>query len=251
MIDMKDDSLRKSVLKIEIAGAVTSFCLPHFKQGMQPTYEMPPPSTIYGHICSAAGEWVTPENLEFGYHFVHDGKFIDYREHLHFDSPVQPFPFNRELLFRPRLTLYLSALDLFTAFQQPHFAVCLGRSQDLMTYCSVKRIELQRAQAGYFEHTLLPHWMAPQLGTTTVSVTMSRYIRPNRTVVFAPFAMIREPALWPAPAKQYQSVFGDDEDEETLLLETDPVDLWIDPESKSHPKYPERKRAVWFHRFVD
>ncbi len=248
---MQGDSLRKTVLKIEIAGAVTSFCLPHFKQGMQPTYEMPPPSTIYGHLCSAAGHWLEPQWLEFGYCFVHDGRFIDYREHLHFDDPVQPFPFNRELLFRPRLTLYLAPVDLADALRQPHFAVCLGRSQDLMTYRSIKTVELQRAEKGYFEHTLLPHWMAPQLGAGTVSVTMPRYIRPNRTVDFAAYAMVQEPLLWPAPPPQYAAVFGEEEDEDSLILETSPIDLWIDPDSKPHPKHPDRKRAVWFHTLIN
>ena len=47
-----------SVLKVVVEGAVTSFRYPHLTQGFQPTFEMPPPSTIYGHICSAAGNYV-------------------------------------------------------------------------------------------------------------------------------------------------------------------------------------------------
>jgi len=241
---------RKTVIKLEIAGAVTSFCLPHFKQGMQPTYDMPPPSTIYGHICSAVGSYVDAASIEFGYRFVHEGKFIDYKEHLYFNEPLKLFPFNRELLFRPHLTLYLSPLELLDALREPHYAVCLGRSQDLMTYRSLELVELQRAEAGYFEHTLLPHWMGPRLGADVVSVTMPRYIRPNRTVDPAAYVMVFDPVFWPAAPNHYADVFGEEDDDGALVLEADAIDLWIDPTSPPAPKHPDLRRAIWFHRFI-
>src|SRR5258707_4501516 len=96
----------KDAVKVVMRGAVTSFRYPHFVQGVQPTFEMPPPSTIYGHICSALGHIEPPEGLRYAFHFTHDGKFRDL-EHLYLEVPmVQPIPFQRELLFNPRLTLY-------------------------------------------------------------------------------------------------------------------------------------------------
>ena len=76
-------------LRIEIVGDVTSFRYPHFMWGVQPTFEMPPPATIYGHICSVVGEWIAPEGLRFAYHFTHEGKFNDL-EHIHAGGMVEP-----------------------------------------------------------------------------------------------------------------------------------------------------------------
>jgi CRISPR-associated protein Cas5t len=240
----------KTVIKIEVVGTVTSFCYPHFKQGMQPTFEMPPPATIYGHICSAVGDYVPPDTLEFGYTFTHAGKFVDYKEHLHFGDPIQPFPFDRELLFNPRLTLYVTPVDLIAAFQRPYYAVCLGRSQDLVTYQSIRLVGLQRAEAGYFEHTLLPAELGPRLGADTIAVTMPRYISPRRVSNPGSYAMLRDTAEWPAPRDATASRYDDDEDEMLVMENDEHLALWVDPESPPHRKYPELRRAVWFHRFV-
>lgn len=246
---MREEADDKPVLKIEMAGSVTSFRYPHFTQGVHPTFEMPPPSTIYGHICSAVGDWIEPASLEFGYHFTHSGKFIDYKEHLHFSDPIQPFPFNRELLFNPRLTLYLTAVDLLDAFQRPRYAVILGRSQDLMTYISVKIITLQRAARGYFEHTLLPLKMAPRLTGATIAVTMARYLDPRRQPSWATYTLLKERVRWPPPPQEGNIMDGD----EGLTFEGDEesIELWVDPESPNDAKSPELKRAIWLHRFVD
>ncbi|MCX8024170.1 MAG: CRISPR-associated protein Cas5, partial [Thermanaerothrix sp.] len=74
------------VLKIIAEGITTSFRYPHFMQVIQPTFEMPPPATIYGHICSALGYWVEPEGIEFAYHFTYQTKFDDL-EHIHVLKP--------------------------------------------------------------------------------------------------------------------------------------------------------------------
>ena len=69
------------VLKVVAEGITTSFRYPHFMQQIHPTFPMPPPATIYGHICSALGEWVSPEGVRFAYHFTHDGEVEDL-EHI-------------------------------------------------------------------------------------------------------------------------------------------------------------------------
>jgi CRISPR-associated protein Cas5t len=240
----------KTVLKIEMGGSVTSFRYPHLMQGRQPTYEMPPPSTIYGHICSAAGNWVDLATLEFGYHFTHEGKFVDFKEHLHFGDPIQPFPFDRELLFNPRLTLYVTPASLLDAFRHPHFAVVLGRSQDLMTYRSVRVVRLQRAERAYFEHTLLPLYMGPRLQGAMITVTMARYVDPRRRPAWGTYTLLRDAAIWP-PLPESSS--SDLDEGEGWLFEGDDqtVDLWVDPESPNHRKATDLKRAIWFHRFTD
>jgi len=236
------------VLCVEMVGTVTSFRYPHFVQGFQPTFEMPPPSTIYGHICSAVGDYISPTSLAFGYCFTHAGKFIDYQEHLHFDDPVQPFPFNRELLYSPTLTLYLTDTSLVDAFKSPHYPVILGRSQDLMTYRRVEVINLVQAEVAYFEHTLLPLEMAPRLREPTIVVTMPRYIDPRRRPTWQQYAVLQKRALWP---QQRQHDEWDEGADDGLTFEDDAIPLWIDPDTPADSRQPSARRAVWLHTFID
>ena len=194
------------VLKVVAEGLTTSFRYPHFMQGVQPTFEMPPPATIYGHICSTLGEWVSPAGIEFAYHFTHQGLFDDL-EHVHvvtgstsgkvpgtdwvkaLEGIVNPF--KRTLLFKPRLVLYLNRPEWEAAFRSPRYAVVLGRSQDLFTYTSVSVVELARAQRAYFEHTLAPYRMALQAGQGYV-VLMPRFLdyTHNRAPTFARYLVL-------------------------------------------------------------
>ncbi len=142
------------VLKVVAEGLVTSFRYPHFMWQKQPSYELPPPATIYGHLCSAMGEWLDPRGLRFAYHFTYSGKVED-MEHIHAGNTVMPF--HRELLFQLRLTLYLNRPEWEQAFRQPRYVVVLGRSQDLFTYTSVSQITVEQTERAYYEHTLLPY----------------------------------------------------------------------------------------------
>ncbi len=249
---MSADTL--TALRLEVTGDVTSFRYPFFTQGFQPTCEMPPPSTIYGLLCSAVGDYLSAaqiDGLRFGYHFTHSGKFIDHKEHLHFDDPVQPFPFDRQLLFRPRLTLYLvdapeRLVEMAGAFQQPYYTLVLGRSQDLVSCQRIGFVALERAERGYFENTLLPLSLAPVLGGDLTSATMPRYIDPRRRAQAAPFALLRGRAVYPPAAEE----FGDDEDDPPLMYENaPPVELWRDPDSPEHPQQPGLKRLIYLHSF--
>jgi CRISPR-associated protein Cas5t len=233
----------RRVLRVTVSGSVTSFRYPFFTHGFQPTFEMPPPSTIHGHICSAVGDWIEPDRtFLFGYHFTHQGKFIDFKEHLHVDDPIQPAPLDRELLFNPILTLYLTRLDLAPAFRSPHFTLVLGRSQDLMTCLSVQEITLERRYAAYFDRTLLPQWMAPRLERPTLLVRLARFIDQHRYPYSGNYAMLLEKAVYPPSAV---------EGSQGLEFEGDNIELWVDPESPKHPKQPELQRAIWFHSFTE
>lgn len=247
------------VLTLELSGAVTSFRYPFFTQGYQPTFEMPPPSTIYGHLCSAYGNYLPPDDWQFGYRFTHHGKFVDYKEHLHYDDPVEVNPYDRELLFRPNLLLYIHHPDLSQLEMlrerliHPYYTVNLGRSQDLMTYHSIQLRQLHRAEVGYFEHTLLPLRASAILERHMISVTMPRYVDPRRRVTNRAYVMLTDVALFPPNPPE------PDEDEDVqkhvmLTFETDVAwlreQLWIDPQSPRHNKYPNYQRAIYLHRFV-
>jgi|YNPNPStandDraft_1061719.scaffolds.fasta_scaffold10350_3 CRISPR-associated protein Cas5t len=245
-------------LRIEVIGDVTSFRYPHFMWGVQPTFEMPPPATIYGHICSAVGDWIPPQGLLFAYHFTHEGKFVDL-EHIHAGGGMEAVstqrrkevsargvsdvslygestinPFQRELLFRPRLTLYLNRLDLAPAFQSPRYPVVLGRSQDLCAYPprSVRIVTLERRNDVYYEHTLLPISMGAMTRRGVV-LMMPRWLdyRQRRHPTFAQYLMLNDRVL----ASDMQ-----------IIGVTEPV--WCDP---SAPQYRGHSRAVVWHRFVD
>ncbi|MDI6716651.1 MAG: CRISPR-associated protein Cas5 [Actinomycetota bacterium] len=197
------------VLKVVAEGLITSFRYPHFMQGVQPTFEMPPPATIYGHICSVLGEWFDPKGVQFAINFSFQERFRDI-EHTHILSPTTGKlkgttipkvlegavnPFTRELLYRPRLTLYLNRPDWAEAFLNPRYPVVLGRSQDLFTYRQVDVVDLHKSDHAYFEHTLAPYSLALRTGRGLVVLmprmldyenkrfpTFSRYVVLHRRV---------------------------------------------------------------------
>lgn len=230
------------VLKIEAEGAVTSFRYPHFMWQTQPTFEMPPPTTIYGHICSAVGEWIEPRGLEFGYHFTFAAKFEDL-EHIHAGNPATIVPFSRELLFRPRLVLYLNQPDLLPAFRSPRYAVVLGRSQDLFTYRRIEVVTLEQRDCAYFEHTLLPSSMEAR-SLRGVVVLMPRYVdyHARRAPTFARYVVLRDRVRANA-----------DEDEPDVLrsFTGDEHAYWVDPTAPAHPRHPGFGLGIPLHRFVD
>jgi len=195
------------VLKVEAEGITTSFRYPHFKQAIHPTFEMPPPATIYGHICSALGEHVDPRGLSFAYEFTAAGKVVDL-EHIivaergsgKIEGTDYPealrgtvSPFDRHLLFQPKLVLYLNRPDWLEAFRSPHYAVVLGRSQDLFWYRQVSVVEIERAPRACFAHTLLPYAMAPQVrrGYTVLMPRFLDYGR-KRHPTFARYVVLHE-----------------------------------------------------------
>jgi CRISPR-associated protein Cas5t len=195
------------VLKVVAEGITTSFRYPQFMQQIHPSYPMPPPATIYGHIASALGEWFDPAGVRFAYHSTYAAKVTDL-EHIIVLLPStgnlkgsqvpkvlegSVNPFERELFFRPRLTLYINRPEWEAAFRSPRYAVVLGRSQDLFTYTSVSVIELQQAERAYFEHTLLPH-SSTRYTNRGFAVLMPRHVdyAHKRRPTFANYFVVQE-----------------------------------------------------------
>lgn len=243
------------VLKIEAEGVTTAFRYPFFMAGRHPTFEMPPPATIYGHICSAVGAPIDPASLRFAYWFTHSGSKATDLEHFlstevtsarstftwsprssatvhtvakNIEATVQPV--QHEFLCNPRLTLYLSNLDLAPAFRSPRYVVVLGRSQDLFAYTRVSELDLVAAPQAYVEATILPaadrSWLK-----SGVTLAMPRYIdySHQRQATFGQYLMVQR-RVAPEAAPPTGT-------------------FWIDPESASD--HTGRQRAVIFHDFVD
>ena len=102
-------------------------------------------------------------------------------------------PFERELLFQPRLTLYINRPEWEEAFRSPRYAVSLGRSQDLFTYTEINVVELQQSEHVYFEHTIIPHEMGQRMGRG-VSVLLPRYLdyNQNRRPQFSQYTVLTD-----------------------------------------------------------
>jgi len=188
-----------TALRVQIEGVVTSFRHPHFSLGMQPSYDLPPPATIYGHVSSALGYNPAPDSFRFALRFETQARFWDY-EHTHlFGSEPKLSPLERELLFQPRLWLYLDRPDWIDAFRRPAFVVTLGRSQDLMCYRAVHTIDLVLAERGYVTATYMPVAMARAL-RHRATVTMPQFVDAERHPHWRQYALIRQPQVWPQTA---------------------------------------------------
>jgi CRISPR-associated protein Cas5t len=227
------------VLKIVAEGLVTSFRYPHFVQGVHPTFEMPPPATIYGHVCSAVGDFIPKDSTRFAYHFRFETRFFDY-EHLHFFGKEPKMnPFKRELLFKPRLTLYLDNTDLLNAFRTPRYPVALGRAQDLMTYTDIRTLNLEQASRAFYGGTLLPLAQAAQIGGRSFAVTMPRFIDEYRQPQWGQYGVLPDSATPPV----YPG-------EDSLMFANDPMPIWIDPEhDAAHPYLEGLQRGIVWHEW--
>lgn len=209
-----------TALKVVSTAATTSFRYPRVQVGRLPTFEMPPPATIYGQVAGVLGEWFEPRDLEFSYVFEHAGKGLDL-ETIH---PIErgsgkatlakrgwPHPVNvqcstniqgREFLLKPRLTLYLRSSDmgfleqLRKAFLGPYYAYVLGRSQDLATCHSAQLLELDTSEEAFFSNTLLPMEWRPYVvpGTTVLLPAAIDYER-RRLAVHERYLQVTKPAL--------------------------------------------------------
>lgn len=226
-------------LKIVAEGSVTSFRYPHFVQGVHPTFEMPPPATIYGHVCSAFGDFIPRSSTRFGYHFTFESRFWDY-EHLHFFGKEPKMnPFKRELLFRPRLTLYLDNVDLEPYFKRPHYAVTLGRAQDLMSYRLIEVVEIEQAERAFYAGTLLTLAQAAQIGGRSFAVTMPRFIDEYRQPQWEQYAMLPDtsnPPVYP----------GSD----SMTFANDGLTVWVDTnKDAAHSHIPGLQRGVVWHEW--
>lgn len=209
-------------LRLMVAGPVTSFRHPHFLHGVQPSYDMPPPATLYGHICSALGTRIAPDACRIAFHFTSAGRWLDY-EHTHLFGGNKPklSPFERELLFQPRLLLYIDRPDWVEYFRYPRYPVTLGRSQDLMVYEHVDVVTLYPAVDTYISQTILPRDDADDLHQQ-VTLTLPRYVDADRRPNWARYAQVGIPQPYDRPA-------------------------WVDPDQ---PRWRDRMRVVYWLSFI-
>lgn len=255
------------VLRVELDGVTTSFRFPHFLVGRQPTFPLPPPATILGHVASALGEYPDHHTLRFAYSFTAAGR-VDDVETAHitevggavpredkgrFPYPVNvtatPGPLLRELLVQPHLVLYLDApgeLERFyRAFREPRYMVVLGRSQDLASYRRVEVIQTELRPAGYVEGTLLPQ-TERQRFRAAVPMIMPRYIDPDnrRRVDWQSYLVLTGHCFVTPDADGYSA-------NRARARAGEMFD--VDPQSPARrdPRGNVYQRILYWHRFVD
>ena len=235
---------RLTVLRVTIEAPATSFRYPHFLVGRQVSYDMPPPSTIYGHIASALGELPDPSSFQFGYDFRFASRASDL-EHQHiitaggasfswegvkYRTSVQAIvqPHCRDFLFRPKLVLYINHREWAHAFLSPAFCVILGRSQDLASVTAVEEIDLEQSSGAYFEHTLLPFAYRPQVGVGT-TVLMPKMIGPppERRTTFDRFIVLHNERLFGGRYADANSLAAP----RRMLGGAEETSWWVDPDS--------------------
>ena len=223
------------VTRIELSGPATSFRYPHFLVGRQPTFDLPPPATLYGHVASALGDLPDPARLRIGYHFACRGRGDDL-EHTWILTPhsVSLQPTLRELLFDIWMVLYIAydGEDLTPYFRAPRYPVLLGRSQDLVSYRRVERVALQTSAQAYYQDTLLPHSLRERV-RAGVAMVLPRYIdAATRRVRMDGYILLTGRARW------VDDGTGGGQ----------PLVHWVDPKLPTHAGLP---RGVWLHTFVD
>jgi len=213
------------LIKVEAEGFVTSFRYPHFTQQKHLSFEMPPPATIYGHICSALGDWVDQDGLQFAYRFTYQQKAEDLEHIWTWDEKKKMDtikPFRREFLFRPKLILYINRPEWIEKFRNPYYVVVLGRSQDLFTYTKVEIVEAVKEERAYYEHTLLPGEMITRLrrGVPVVMPRFLDYYR-DRTPEYGRYIMLRDRVIYPP--------LESSDPDAPFIYADDPTTRWVDP----------------------
>ncbi|MCB9329628.1 MAG: type I-B CRISPR-associated protein Cas5 [Lewinellaceae bacterium] len=142
------------VFTIDIESWTASFRFPNLISGFQPTLEVPPPSTILGLLNAAAGDYIEHEKLKIGYCFRYAGRGVDLETIYQIGSNKAGKPSNnaksnvirREFLFEAQLRIYLTDEKLAKYFNEPAFAILLGRMNDLATVRRVGQTRLSKIE---------------------------------------------------------------------------------------------------------
>jgi CRISPR-associated protein Cas5t len=151
-------------LHAKLAGFSASFRHPLTITGTQISTPVPAYSTILGLISACAGKIVKPSDTEVGFEFRASttDREVERTNRFQFKNGIlSPHKEGQSIMYRqvhfnPILDLYLTNLDLKSAFESPTSTPCLGRSQDISWIEFVREIELTSVEEGDVGPTLLP-----------------------------------------------------------------------------------------------
>jgi CRISPR-associated protein Cas5t len=150
---------------VHMEGLTAFFKHPLTISGTQLTLPCPPYSTMLGLISACAGKAISHRDTRIGYEFhcrstdieleKTDRLVLDDKGNLKAHREGQGI-LKRHVHFRPQLDLYLTNLDLVSAFRNPVNTPTLGRSQDMMWIADVRIVELIPTQTGNLGPTMIP-----------------------------------------------------------------------------------------------
>jgi CRISPR-associated protein Cas5t len=143
------------------------------------SFNCPPLSTLHGLIAAAYGEY--RYDIDMGYFFEFQHKCTDFelvmRENNSYKDRFKKYindkrfdrndilrgcfgtvPVRREVLFDCRLFLYLNDEEVAKSFENPYYALALGRLEDLAVVSGkIKKIDMTKAKASVrFGKTIIP-----------------------------------------------------------------------------------------------
>ncbi len=158
---------RLEILKVRVEGLTASFRLPLAYSGVQTSLPVPTYSNILGFLSCCAGRNITPNETKIGFNFRAETKSIDLERFIRWDynadNPGNP-KINtkgpgiryREYLINPKLTLYLTNLELEECMKFPKGIITLGRSQDVACISEIKKVSVKPVKEGKIQGTLIP-----------------------------------------------------------------------------------------------
>lgn len=205
-----------SAVRVEIRAYSASFRLPGM-MGYQTSSPVPPPSTVYGILAAACGREVTPEECSIAYRFSYEARAQDLEKIIIFGpkgpswDPKLNGPssnvLQREWLWNPCLTLYVSSDEVAQALRCPHYPLLLGRSQDVAYVASWQESTLEAVGAAPLSGVLLPfpvrdgnlHSRLASFPTffTVEAQRSARAVKPFHIVDCTPNPkIVRAPHLW-------------------------------------------------------
>lgn len=143
--------------RVKLNGWTASFRYPQLVSGTQPTLPLPPPSTIYGLVSAAVGQWVDPRDCRLAYVFRHAGRTKDLETIYQFSNSASA---KSNVVWREWLTdwtlwLYLTDEAFAQAFERPVYPLLLGRQQELAYATGSHEIILEQ-QATRLNGTVVP-----------------------------------------------------------------------------------------------
>lgn len=132
--------------RVELNGWTASFRHPQLISGTQPTLPVPPPSTIYGLVAAACGEWIDPAACPLAYVFKHAGRASDLETIYQFSNSASAMSnvVWREWLVEWRLWIYFEDLAWAQKFEHPVYPLLLGRQQELAYVSELHEVSLEQ-----------------------------------------------------------------------------------------------------------
>jgi CRISPR-associated protein Cas5t len=151
--------------RITICGDTASFRRTTAHVGRQPSYKVPPVTTILGLLSAAKGELVNMQDIFLAYHFSYRGTGEDLEKLNEVGNAAKTIParitksniITREFLYDCCLTIYTTNMEFEKHFREPMYTLLLGRQNDLAYTTEIKEVELIAKQNILVEKTVIPY----------------------------------------------------------------------------------------------